>query len=67
MCDTGHSGIGEDVRSALRRLEEAVVRHQRQLAEANDDPADVSLRVLRRSVLLMQQEADRLRRLIDAD
>jgi hypothetical protein len=66
MCETGHSETREDMRSALRRLEEALASHQRHLAGTADDPADLSLQVLRRSVQLMQQEADRLRRVLAA-
>ena len=67
MCETGHSGTREDMRSALRRLEEALARHERHLVHSADHPADLSLDVLRRSVQLMKQEADRLRRMLASD
>lgn len=67
MCDSGHSEAKEDVRAALQRLEEALARHEEQAASAtaSGEDSDPSLQVLQRSVVLMRQEADRLRALLD--
>jgi hypothetical protein len=66
MCETGHTEprVREAMRDALGRLEEALSRHEQQLPLAGADPSDPALQILRRSVELMQQEADRLRMLL---
>lgn len=57
----------EELRGALARLEEAVARHEVRLAAAPGEADDPAAQVLRRSVAMMRQEADRLRRLVAAD
>jgi len=57
----------EEMRNALLRLEEALARHEAQLAAVRQEREDAALQVLRRSVALMRQEADRLRSLVEED
>ena len=57
----------EEMRNALLRLEEALARHEAQLAAVRQEQEDAALQVLRRSVALMRQEADRLRSLVEED
>jgi hypothetical protein len=64
MYDSGHSEGRADLRSALLRLDEAVARHEALLAHAGNESPEPSLQVLKRSVAMMRQEADRLRRLL---
>jgi hypothetical protein len=66
MDESGHSEpcSREEMRSALRRLEEALARHERQLAPVAQDASNLPLQVLRRSVAVMREEADRLRSLL---
>jgi hypothetical protein len=67
MCDTGHTETREDVRGALQRLEEALAQHERHMAGVGGDTNDPALQVLQRSLVLMRQEADRLRHLLRED
>jgi len=53
------------LRSALLRLDEAIARHEAQLAGVRQE-GHPSLQILRRSVALMRQEADRLRETLEA-
>jgi hypothetical protein len=52
------------MRDALRRLEEALARHEREVPAFGEDASDPALQILRRSIDLMQQEANRLRMLL---
>lgn len=61
MYDSGHSEDLAELRSALLRLDEAVARHEALLARAGAESPGPSLQVLKRSVSMMRQEADRLR------
>ena len=61
MYVSGHSSGHVELRSTLQRLEQAVARHQALLGEIETEPAEPSLQVLRRSIVMMQQEAERLR------
>jgi hypothetical protein len=61
MYVSGHSDAHAELRSALLRLEQAVARHEALLADTRHEPADASLQVLRNSIAMMRQEADRLR------
>jgi hypothetical protein len=65
MYESGHSGFPsrEDIRQALRRVEEALARHARHLP-AESGAADPPLQILQRSVGLLREEADRLRTLL---
>jgi hypothetical protein len=64
MCETGHSETRDELRLALLQLEEALARHEGQAAATRDDRGDPALQVLRRSVGLMRQEAERLRAML---
>ena len=64
MYVSGHSDAHAELRSALMRLDEAVARHEALLAETLHEPANASLQVLRRGIAMMQQEAERLRRVL---
>lgn len=66
MYESGHSSSREELRLALLQLEEALARHepQVQVADRGEDTRDPALQVLRRSIRLMRQEADRLRGLL---
>lgn len=61
MCDSGHSEPAEEKRRALELLEEALVRHEAALAGIGPRFSHPPVEVLRRSVDLMRQEAERLR------
>lgn len=65
MYESGHSGVPsrEDIRQALRRLEEALARHESHLPPESQD-VDLPLQMLHRSVRLLREEADRLRTLL---
>lgn len=67
MYESGHnaSPSRDELRTALRRLEEVLLRHGRQLPPPQEDrPADVLLQVLRRCRDMMQDELARLRNLL---
>ena len=61
MCDSGHSEPTEAKRRALELLEQALVRHEAALAGVGPRLSHPPVEVLRRSVDLMRQEAERLR------
>lgn len=63
MYESGHKQrpTREELRAALARVEEALARHEPVQADP-DGGEDVALSVLRRSVQLLKEEADRLRR-----
>lgn len=66
MYESEHSGVvaREDLRGALLRLDQAVARHEAQLPPVRAGEEDAALQVLRRSVALLRQESERLRRLL---
>jgi hypothetical protein len=67
MSESVHSTLPsrEELRAALRRLEEVLARHRAHLPHADADHAgDRILHLLRRCMNLMQQEAERLRALL---
>lgn len=66
MYESGQSEGRAELRNALLRLEDAVARHEAQLAGTSPHDRDPSLQVLLRSVALMRQEAERLRRVLGA-
>lgn len=61
MCETGHSATAEDLRGSIEQLEQAVARHEAELAARGEAASHPSAQVLRRSVQLMREEAARLR------
>lgn len=61
MYVSGHSDGHAELRSALVRLEQALARHQALLADTRHDSPSASLQVVRHSIVMMQQEVDRLR------
>lgn len=69
MYEFEQSGVAvrEDMRRSLLRLQEALARHEAALPPAGAGTEDAALQVLRRSVALLRQEADRLRRLVADD
>lgn len=57
----------DEIRLALRRLEEALVRQRERLQAASSlDPEGQLARILRRDLALMEQERTRLRLLLAA-
>jgi hypothetical protein len=66
MYEFGHSELRrrEEMRGVLRRLEDALARHEDQLPPMPEVAADVPLVVLHQSVQLMRMEVDRLRSLL---
>ena len=60
------SGQSEDLRDALRRLEDAILKHGGELRSAQGSASDPALQVLLRSIDLMESEAQRLRALLAA-
>lgn len=69
MCESEHSGAlpREDIHRALLRLKDALARHEAELPPVTHAAESEMLQVLRRSVALMRQEADRLRSLLAED
>lgn len=65
MYESGHSSVPspEEIRQALRRLEDALARHESHLPPESQD-ADPPLQILHRSVRLLREEAERLRALL---
>ena len=61
MCDSGQSDPAQEKRRALELLEQALVRHEAALAGVEPRLSHPPVDVLRRSVDLMRQEAERLR------
>jgi hypothetical protein len=61
MYESGHSEERAELRSALLRLDAAVARHEALLAQEDTGAPAPSLQVLRNSIAMMRQEADRLR------
>jgi hypothetical protein len=67
MNDFVHSDGADAMRRALALLDEAVGRHEAELARAGDDDSAAPAQALRRSIGMMRREADLLRlRLRDA-
>ncbi|HEY0822281.1 MAG TPA: hypothetical protein VGD76_00730 [Ramlibacter sp.] len=67
MYESGHGAAGshEELRAALRRLEEVLLRHGRELPPPHQDGRDyVLLQAMRRCRAMMQQELSRLRFLL---
>ncbi len=67
MYESGHgeSPPREELRTALRRLEEVLVRHGRELPPPQEDSrGDVLLQLVRRYRGMMQSELERLRALL---
>jgi hypothetical protein len=67
MSESVHGALPtrEELRTSLHRLEEVLARHGARLAHADEDPeGEPVLHLLRRCMLLMQQEAERLRALL---
>ena len=69
MYESEHSGAlpREELRRALLRLTDALARHEAALPAEGEAVESATLQVLRRSVALMRQEAERLRRLLNDD
>jgi hypothetical protein len=66
MYETGQSDPRDELRQALAQLEAALARHEREALGAGDVAGEPALQILKRSVRIMQQEADRLRSLLGA-
>lgn len=67
MSESAHSPLPtrEELRTSLHRLEEVLARHGARLPHPDEDPkGDLVLHLLRRCMVLMQQEAERLRALL---
>ena len=60
------SGQSEDLREALRRLEDAIRKHGGEVRSAQANASDPALQVLLRTIDLMESEAQRLRALLAA-
>ena len=69
MYESEHSGAlpREDIRRALLRLKDALAQHEAALPPVSLAAESEMLQVLRCSVALMRQEADRLRGLLAED
>lgn len=61
MYESGHSEDRAQLGSALLRLDAAVARHEALLAHEGKDAPAASLEVLKNSIAMMREEADRLR------
>ena len=69
MYESGQSGVlpREDLRRSLLRLKDALARQEAALPPIGHGAESAMLQVLRRSVALMREEADRLRLLLGED
>lgn len=64
MYESGPGRERAELRSALLRLDEAVARHEALLVDADNASPEPSLQVLKHSIAMMRQEADRLRHVL---
>lgn len=65
MYETGQFASREELRTSLRRLEEALARHEPALGAAEGKGLPVDM--LRHNVALLKEEAQRLRSLLAAE